>query len=157
MDFKKTKIEKLEFLKKRGKKIFGLQESRGNREDKKQNLYQQRNFKKTGQVPTEKTTRKPNPMKYFQENTQTQNSLVNCLTLTLELKLGEEEETERAAAEAAATEAAKTLDFFFGMVICLGFKNLVIGFLERRLRCRWRLKRSEICDEHEASGGIYRR
>lgn len=96
-------------------------------------------------------------MKYFQEKTQTQNSLVNCLTLTLELKLGDEEETERAVAEAAATEAAKTLDFFIGMVICLEFKNLVNGFLERNLRCRWRLKRSEICEEHEASGDIYRR
>jgi hypothetical protein len=48
MDFKKTKIEKLEFLKKRGKKIFGLQESRGNREDKKQNFTNKEISRKQG-------------------------------------------------------------------------------------------------------------
>ena len=95
-------------------------------------------------------------MKYFQEKTQTQNSFANCHTLTLELKPGEEEETERAVAEAATTEAAKTLDLFFGMVISLEFKILLTGFLERTLRKGGRLKRSEICGEHEATDGIYR-
>lgn len=71
-------------------------------------------------------------------------SLFDPASLTLELKLGEEEETERAVAEAAATEAAKTLDFFIGMVISLEFKNLVIGFLERRLRCRWKIGRAHV-------------
>jgi hypothetical protein len=42
----------------------------------------------------------------------------------LELQLEDVEETGKAEAAAAATEAAKRLGFFIGMVICLEFKSL---------------------------------
>jgi hypothetical protein len=76
----------------------------------------------------------------------------------LELQLEDKEEAEKvvAVAVAAATKAAKRLDFFIGMMICLEFKllkflkakkleNSFLGREGERGRERW--KRVETCEE----------